>query len=285
MKRRDFLKLTGLAGGVMLTQPRPFGQEQFLTKRVVVPDVIINLRAVVSEIALLAGTPTQIWKYQGEVVVGSPNNLQEIPNSFLGPTIRIRRGQTIRINFTNNLPELTLMHWHGIHTPEVMDAHPRYVVPTGDSYVYEFTVMNRAGTYWYHPHPDMLTGGQVYRGLAGLFIVTDDEEEALGLPSGEFEMPLVLQDRSLDANNQLVYDGMPLGGFVGDRIAVNGQFMGAIDVASRFYRLRFLNGSNSRYYKLAWGDNTPMKAIATDGGLLSVACRASVYNAGARGTG
>jgi FtsP/CotA-like multicopper oxidase with cupredoxin domain len=268
MKRREFLKLSGLAGGVLLTQSIPFGRNELLQKSLVEPDVIINLRAVTSEASLLPGAPTQIWKYEGEVVLGNPGNLEVIPGSFLGPTIRIRRGQTIRINFTNNLPELTLMHWHGVRTPEVMDAHPRYPVNPGDSYVYEFTVMNRAGTYWYHPHPDMRTGYQVYRGMAGLFIITDDEEQALGLPSGEYELPMVLQDRMFDANNQLVYDMEALGGSIGDQILLNGQFMPTIDVASRFYRLRFLNASNARFFKLAWSDGTPMTAIGTDGGLL-----------------
>ena len=268
IERRDFLKLTGLAGGVLLTQSRPFENQRFFDKQMV-PDVIINLRAVVSEISLLPGEPTQIWRYEGEVVQGDPSNLQYIPGSYLGPTIRIRRGQNIRINFTNNLPELTLMHWHGIHTPEAMDAHPRYVVNPGESYVYEFPVMNRAGTYWYHPHPDMLTGHQVYQGLAGLFIVTDNEEQGLGLPAGEFDLPLVLQDRLFDSNNQFIYDGMALGGFLGDRICVNGRLAEPIDVAGAHYRLRFLNGSNSRFYKVAWSDGTPMTAIATDGGLLA----------------
>ena len=267
IKRREFLKLTGMAGGVLLTQPRFLGQDKFSQKATVVPDVIINLRAVPSEMSLLSGTPTQIWKYEGEVVQGNPDNLRALPNSFLGPTIRVRKGQTIRINFTNNLPELTLMHWHGLHTPEAMDAHPRYTVASGQSYVYEFTVVNRAGTYWYHPHPDMRTGTQVYRGLAGLFIVTDNEE-SLGLPSGEFDLPIVLQDRTFDANNQLVYQSNSMGGFVGDRVLVNGNLARSIDVTSKFYRLRFLNGSNSRFYKLAWSDGTPMTAIATDGGLL-----------------
>jgi blue copper oxidase len=259
--------MTGLAGGALLAQPIQFGSE-FLQRISSVPEVIINLRTGVSELSLLPGSPTQIWKYQGEVVEGSPYNLQDIPNSFLGPTIRIRRGQTIRINFTNNLPETTLMHWHGLHVPEAMDAHPRYVVPTGATYTYEFTVTNRPGTYWYHPHPDMRTGPQVYMGLAGLFIVTDADEEALGLPAGEFDMPFVLQDRSFDGNNQLIYDGMPRSGFLGDRICINGQLAQTFDVASKFYRIRLLNGSNARYFKLAWSDGTPMTAIATDGGFL-----------------
>ncbi len=268
IKRRDFIKLSGLAGGILLTQPLPFGKDEIIQNPVVEPDVIIDLRAVTTERSLLPGTPTQIWTFEGEVVKGTVNNLEFIPNSYLGPIIRVRKGQTIRVNFTNNLPELSLIHFHGLHTPEVMDGHPRNFVEPGGTYVYEFTVMNRAGTYWYHPHPDMRTAYQVYHGMAGLFIISDDEEEALGMPSGEFELPLVLQDRTFDENNQLVYDGTALGGFLGEKIFLSGKLTPSIDVAGAHYRLRFLNGSNTRIYKLAWSDGTPMTAIATDGGLL-----------------
>lgn len=264
MKRRDFVKLTGMAGAAILSS-RNLG---WADRGGTTPDVIINLRAVVSAISLLPGSPTQVWKYEGEVVQGTTQNLQPVPNSFLGPTIKVHRGQRIRINFTNNLPEMTLMHWHGLHVPEEMDAHPRFMVEPGASYVYEFTVMNRAGTYWYHPHPDMRTAVQVYRGMAGLFIVTDDEEQALGLPSGEADLPIVLQDRIFAGDNQFAYQPTMMVGFLGDRLLVNGNLARSVDVASRAYRLRFLNGSNSRFYKLAWSDGTPMTVIASDGGLL-----------------
>ena len=93
-----------------------------------------------------------------------------------------------------------------------MDGHPRFAIAPGERYVYEFTVDNRAGSYWFHPHPHGRTGKQVYAGLAGLFLVSDDEEAALGLPSGAQDLPLVIQDRNLDADNQFVYlDGARAG--------------------------------------------------------------------------
>lgn len=133
---------------------------------------------------------------------------------------------------------------------------------------------NRAGTYWFHPHPHQLTGGQAYFGLAGLFIVSDDEEAALGLPAGEYDLPLVLQDRLFDSKNRLVYmtnmmDSMT--GFVGDTILVNGKPNFSLNVKASAYRLRLLNGSNSRIYKLAWQDGTPLTVIGSDGGLLETA--------------
>jgi FtsP/CotA-like multicopper oxidase with cupredoxin domain len=108
--------------------------------------------------------------------------------------------------------------------------------------------------------------------MAGFFLVSDDEEQALGLPSGEFDIPLVIQDRIFDGNNQLVYrsNGMidQMMGFLGDRILVNGQPDFTLPVATRPYRLRLLNGSNSRIYKLGWSDGSPFTVIGNDGGLL-----------------
>lgn len=109
-------------------------------------------------------------------------------------------------------------------------------------------------------------------GLAGLLLVTDQEEQAAGLPRGEYDVPLVIQDRTLDDDNQLLYlsNGMMdrMMGFLGDRILVNGQPDFALPVAARPYRLRLLNGCNSRTLKLGWEDGTLLTVIGTDGGLL-----------------
>lgn len=273
--RRDFLRLiwAGTAilatGGDQASSGLTPSQE---TTGFFVPDVEIGLKATPTEISLLPGQTTRVWTYQGTVLKGDPGHLQTIPGSYLGPIIRVQQGQYLRIHFTNSLPEASVIHWHGLHLPPEMDAHPRYLTPPGQTYVYEFQVRNRAGTYWFHPHPDGRTGPQVYQGLAGLLLVSDAEESTLGLPSGEFDIPLVIQDRKFDTNNQLLYQqpGMMtrLEGFLGDRIVVNGKPDFELSVARRAYRLRFVNGSNSRVYKLAWSDGTPIAVIATDGGLL-----------------
>jgi len=244
-----------------------------------VPDVEIRLHAAPAETTILPGRPTAVWSYQAELLAGDPANLEIIPGSFLGPTVRVRRGQKLRVHFSHELPgneTRSIVHWHGLTLPSEQDAHPRHAVARGQTYVYEFTVADRAGTYWYHPHPDMATGRQVYQGLAGLFIVSDDEEQALGLPAGAQDLALVIQDRSFDGDNQLVYAaGDPMAGamdylmgFLGERVLVNGQTDASIEVATRAYRLRLLNGSNARTYKLGWADGTPLTVIASDGGLL-----------------
>ncbi len=232
----------------------------------------IALRAIPVEMQLISGEATHVWQYQGEVISGPTEALTALPNTYLGPIIRAQRGQNMRIHFTNDLPEESIIHWHGLHVPESADGHPRLAIAPGETYTYEFTVTDRAGMYWYHPHPHGRTGPQVYGGLAGLFIVTDEEEQALGLPSGEYDVPLVIQDRLFDGKNQLVYgdNGMmdQMMGFLGNRLLINGQTDFGLSVATRPYRLRLLNGSNSRIYKLGWEDGSPLTVIGTDGGLL-----------------
>ena len=203
---------------------------------------------------------------------GSAESIQALSGSYLGPIFKVKKGQRVQVRLKNELPDPTTIHWHGLRIPEDMDGHPRDAIAPGASYEYDFQVINRAGTYWFHPHPHQLTGVQVYYGLAGLFIVSDDEQAALGLPSGEYDLPLVVQDRTFDSQNQMVYlaNGMmdQMIGFLGDTVLVNGAPNAALDVKASAYRLRLLNGSNSRIYKLAWKDGTPLTVIATDGGLL-----------------
>lgn len=237
-----------------------------------IPDLDISLTARPDEVAVFPGNPTRVWRYHATVHKGDRSRVNEIPGSYLGPSIKVNQGEKIRIRFKNMLPEESVVHWHGLHVPAIMDGHPRYVVSQGESYLYEFEVNNRAGTYWYHPHPHGRTGPQVYRGLAGLFLVSDAEEQTVGLPDGEYDVPLVIQDRTFDSGNQLVYMSghrmERMTGFLGDMIMVNGLPDFTLPLSTGAYRLRLLNGSNSRIYKLAWQDGRPLTIIGTDGGLL-----------------
>ena len=235
------------------------------------PDVEIELFCKPSEVSILPGQATRVQQYFAKLVKGPANTLTELPGSYLGPVLRFQKGQRIRINLHSQLDEPTITHWHGLHVPALMDGHPLYAIDKGQTFVYEFEMLNRASMNIYHPHPHNITAKQVYHGLAGAILVNDEEESRLELPSGEYEIPIVIQDRRFDEQNQLVYashmrDRMM--GFYGDRILVNGRPDFHLDVASRAYRLRFLNGSTARIYKLAWDDNTPVTVIGTDGGLL-----------------
>jgi FtsP/CotA-like multicopper oxidase with cupredoxin domain len=235
------------------------------------PDVEVVLNAAQSKARMLPGDETDVWTLQGRVVRGDPRMLEAIPSGALGPTFRVRTGQKLRVVLSNGLGQETILHWHGLHVPAVADGHPSLAIGSGRQYVYEFEVKGPAGTYWYHAHPDGRTGEQVYRGLAGLFIIDDPRESVSGLPSGGFDIALALQDRRFDARNQLVYLTWPMDrvtGFLGDRILVNGQADFHLRVARRPYRLRILNASNSRIYRLAWADGSPLAIVGTDGGLL-----------------
>ncbi len=236
------------------------------------PDVEIQLTTSHRKVSIIRETSTDVWSYQGKILKGEPVQLTHLPESYLGPIIRVKKGQKVRIFFTNNLSDVSIIHWHGLHVPESADGHPRYVIPQGETYVYEFEVMNRAGTYWFHPHPHGMTGPQVYFGLAGLFLVEDEEEQALSLPSGDFELPMVIQDRRFNPSGSLSYLSSPMErvvGFMGDQILVNGIPDYTIPVSTSHYRLRLLNGSNSRIYKLYLTDGSQFTVIGTDGGLLA----------------
>jgi len=234
-------------------------------------DVEIDLLCKPSTVSILPGQPTRVQQYFAKLVKGPANTLTEIPGSYLGPVLRFEKGQKIRINLSSELDEPTITHWHGLHVPALMDGHPLYAIDKGQTFVYEFEMLNRAGMNIYHPHPHNATASQVYHGLAGAILVNDEEERRLELPGGEYEIPIVIQDKLFDAQNQLIYAGHMrdrMTGFYGDRILVNGRPDFHLDVASRAYRFRILNGSTARIYKLAWDDNSPITVIGTDGGLL-----------------
>jgi FtsP/CotA-like multicopper oxidase with cupredoxin domain len=235
------------------------------------PDVEIELVCRTASVSILSGPATRVQQYFASLIKGPENTLTTLPESYLGRVMRFRKGQKIRIHLRNELTEPTITHWHGLHVPALMDGHPLYAIAPGETFVYEFEMLNRASMNIYHPHPHQATAKQVYYGLAGAILVNDDEERALELPSGEYEIPIVIQDRLFDEQNQLVYAGHRherMMGFYGDRILVNGRPDFHVDVASRAYRLRVLNGSTARIYKLAWDDGTPITIIGVDGGLL-----------------
>lgn len=190
-------------------------------------------------------------------------------SNILGPTIKIQEGEQFNLAFTNNLSEPTNIHWHGLEAPADQDGYPTDLTPAGGSFAYQFVVNNRPGTYWYHPHPDMATASQVYRGLAGFFIVSSPEEQALGLPSGEYDIPLAVQDKRLDGGLTYTPDADDKTvGFFGERVLVNGVTGPVLEVATRTYRFRLLNGSNARIYNFALSTGARFWLIGTDGGLL-----------------
>lgn len=274
--RRQFLQLAGVGVLALTATPQwlfaaPTGRYVREASSDFTPDVEIEITATATTAPIFPGKPTAVWKYEGKLLKGPEDTVAQLAGTHLGAVFFLERGQKVRFYFKNDLPEPNIIHWHGLHVPQNMDGHPMYDVPSGSGYVYEFTVDNPAGTYMYHAHTHEATGRQVYKGLAGLIIVGDKEEKALNLPKGEFDLPIVLQDRNFDADNQLVYVQNMRDrhmGFLGDEMIINGKRHFVLPVATRPYRLRLLNGSNSRIYKLGWDDGTALTVIGTDGHLL-----------------
>ncbi|MDQ3647032.1 MAG: multicopper oxidase family protein [Actinomycetota bacterium] len=221
----------------------------------------INLTMAESQQQILPGDMTRTWTYNG---------------SFPGPTIRRPTGVPTNVTITNNLPESAgsmSTHHHGAQTTEDSDGQPSdYLIPPGASKTYTYPAVDsggpeRAAPQWYHDHRDMVTGRNVWMGLAGAFIYDDPFEESLNLPKGEYDIPLMVADRQFDAGNQIPYTFLENGVF-GDVILVNGVPQPFHDVGARRYRFRLYNISNKREYRFRLSNGQSITQIGTDSGLL-----------------
>ena len=242
------------------------------SRPLVIPRVLtgsnITLTATLADVQVLPGRKTRMWTYNG---------------TFPGPTIRRPTGQTTTVTLVNNLPaaagELTL-HNHGNHSTAENDGQPDdfLAASNGGSVTYTYTgteagANERGALQWYHDHRMDVTGRNVWMGLAGMYII-DDPADPRTLPKGEFDVPLLVVDRSFDANNQLAYRFNAVG-VTGNRILVNGVPQPYFNVGDRKYRLRILNASNSRSYDFALGSGQSFIQIGTESGLLPAPVRRS----------
>lgn len=195
-----------------------------------------------------------------------------INGSYLGPTLRFNRYETVAMSVSNQLTEETSLHWHGFHLPPTEDGGPHQPIASGDTWHPGFQVLQYGGTYWYHSHVLHKSGEQVYKGLAGMIIV-DDEEQPKELPNeyGVDDIPIILQDRRFNADGQLRYRNRYediVMGMMGDTILVNGTLSPEFRPATHLVRFRILNGANARSFRVALSDNREFQQIASDGGLL-----------------
>jgi spore coat protein A len=258
--------------------PRPF--EARLTIPAVLSGEEITQRE--ADLRILPGLTTRAWTYNG---------------TFPGPTVVSRSGRPAVVTHRNQLPEPVVVHLHGGHAPAADDGYPiDLIMPeggagaggaghhdmaamTGDvslgSRTYTYPMRQQAATLWYHDHRMGFTGPAVYRGLAGFHLVRDDEEDALPLPRGDRELPLMITDRAFEADGSFRYplgDEAYMNGVLGDVILVNGVPWPVHEVDPARYRLRLLNASNARRYRLEL-DPQPAGGrafvqIGSDGGLL-----------------
>ncbi len=196
-----------------------------------------------------------------------------INGGYLGPTLRFKRNDKVSLQVKNSIGEASTLHWHGFHLPATEDGGPHQEIAANQIWNPSFDVVQFAGTYWYHSHVMHRAGEQVYKGLAGMIIV-DDEEQKVDLPSdyGVDDIPLIIQDRRFDSNGSFIYMNRyedQVMGMMGDTILVNGTNNPVFTPATRFVRLRLLNASNARSYNLGFSDNREFYQIGTDGGLLN----------------
>jgi spore coat protein A, manganese oxidase len=317
INRRQFLeRILASASGFALAEGAGYGQSDRHNRldlrlsrwvdRLPIPKTLAPLRRnrsqTVYQVRMVEFTkqihselpPTKLWGYEGQ---------------YPGPVIEAERGESVQVRWENRLPTRhifeidpaihgamppapavrTVPHLHGSRSPSYSDGLPEKWFTPGLAANYTYPNDQRAATLWYHDHALGITRLNVYAGLSGLFLIRDEDERRLGLPDGEHEIPLVVQDRTLDPNGQLVYapsfeDGQepPPGHwapeFFGRLPVVNGTIYPYVEVEPRPYRLRLLNASNSRffnfYFNLAKSPTdiprlVPFQQIGSDGGLLA----------------
>ncbi len=213
-----------------------------------------------------------------EVLIGvvNPTFCFGYGNSIWGPTLRIRKGESVNIDVANHINETSNVHFHGLMLNAGEDDGVDDGITNGGSRNYNFTVNNRAGLYWYHPQYGKSAGKQVNIGLGGLFVVEDDEEDGINLPSGDRSIFLVLQDKRFNEDASMFYGtntAEEMVGYFGETIMINGVTGALKDgLSQRFYRLRICNGSNARIYNLGLDTEDLVDLgfyiIGGDGGLL-----------------
>jgi spore coat protein A len=242
----------------------------------------ITQRAGTAEI--LPGVATRVWGYDG---------------MFPGPTVVSESGRPTIVRHHNSLPVPVVVHLHGGHTPASDDGFPTdLLLPAGPAPAhdhdhgglvtqgfrdYTYPMRQPAATLWYHDHRMDFTGPSVWRGLAGFHLVRDAAERRLGLPGGTRDIPIMIADRSFDTDGSLLYPGLDpgrlgtpgvtgpfRGGVLGDVITANGAAWPVAEVPRVRHRLRLLNGSNARRYRLALEPSGPgFLVVGTDGGLIT----------------
>lgn len=197
-----------------------------------------------------------------------------INGSYLGPVLRMRSGETVKLNVSNELAEMSTLHWHGLNVPARADGGPHQSIPPGETWSPEFKIHEAASTMWYHSHLLHKTASQVWAGLAGMIIIDDNISDGLSLPStyGVDDIPLALQDRRFSRDGSMTYDASmhdEMAGMSGNVPMVNGTVQPHLKVSTEKLRLRLLNGANASIYNLAFSDRREFVQIASDGGLLS----------------
>src|SRR3954454_1063855 len=203
-----------------------------------------------------------------EILPGYDTPILGYDGTYPGPTFKVTKDKPIQVKFSNQTGRDLVTHLHGGITPPSSDGYPSDIFVNGTSKTYSYPNVNEGGLIWYHDHSHGETARTLFAGLAGMYVVEDPDEDKLGLPSGDYDIPLMIADRSFNSDGSLRYRVDLDRGFRGDTILVNGAVAPRMQVQRRLYRFRILNASNARPYTLVLGNNRPMTQIATDAGLL-----------------
>jgi spore coat protein A len=284
--RRRFLGLlagaavVGTTGFVVLDQPSETGQlrstrlPKAFAVPLPVPTVARPTRSTgdtdfyevdqrLAEVEIVPGTRTQLLTYDG---------------MFPGPTFHFRANRTAVVRMRNQLDVPTSTHLHGGVTPPESDGYPTDLVRPQETKDYTYPNRQRAATLWYHDHRMDYTAPQVYRGLSGMALVTDDEEDNLPLPKADHDIPLHVCDRAFNGDGTLIYPALVPGpgvrsaygnGVLGDVILVNGAPWPVLEVDASAYRFRIVNASNARRYEFALDPGGDLVQVGSDVGLLA----------------
>ena len=211
-------------------------------------------------------------KGEWEFIKGKKAETYGYNGAILGPVLSFKSGEKIKINVKNNLDEETTVHWHGAIVSQNVDGvHHSDILPNKSRSV-EFILNQPEATLWFHPHPMHKTAKQVYKGLAGLIYLEDDNTSKLNLPKtyGVDDFPLVIQDKKIDSNGKLEYTTNhmeKIHGKSGGYLMVNGVISPYINISKGLTRLRVINGSNATNYNINLRGKK-FYQIASDGGLL-----------------
>lgn len=269
LKRRNFLQVAGFGASGLLVPGVVFSQSTSnSTNELKIPPLLTGSRRDGRQHFEL-----QMQRGSSQFLSGLETPTYGLNGDFLGPTIRFRNGDDVAMHVRNSLGEPTTLHWHGLHVPAQADGGPHQVIEDNSSWEPEFQIMQNAGTFWYHSHLLGKTGEQVYKGLAGMIIIDDDETQNLELPSeyGVDDIPLVVQDRRFNEDGSFRYAGMRMDtmmGVLGNTILVNGTASPHFVPTTEKVRFRLLNGSNARTYNFAFSDGRRFQQLSCDGGYL-----------------
>lgn len=268
------------AGAINALQLEPFVDPLPLLQRLPLQDH--PFRITMREIHLKMHRdlpPTRLWSYGPDAI---------------GPLLEARSHEELVVEWRNQLPPKhflpidyslhgsgrdlpdarTVVHLHGGRTPAVDDGYPEHWYPPGQSRVCHYPNRQDAAMLWYHDHAMGTSRLNLYAGLMGVYLLRDAHEEQLNLPSGNFELPLVLYDRIFDHQGQLFYPVSPdpehpwMDEVEGDAMVVNGRVQPFYEVEPRRYRLRILNAANARFFRLALSNGASFQQIGADQGLL-----------------